>query len=135
MTEDLACFFGKHASEIHGSLCVFGDWFGKPMDNNHFVTGFEIEDDYLKLSFNEGETLEIWGASGFDFQTKKFVIQNARRVRWEWFYYGRPKLKENRFAEEHVVGSGTIEATTNATWYPPNFKPSPLEPAVLIQRI
>ena len=58
--EDLIRFLRHHASDIGGSLCVFGDWFGRPMDNCHQLLSHEVKEDYLKLSFNEGETLEVW---------------------------------------------------------------------------
>jgi hypothetical protein len=60
------------------------------------------------------------------------VIQRASRVRWEWFYYGRPKLPENRFFVEHVVSGLGIEASTNVQWAQGRFQPSRAEPAVSI---
>src|SRR5665213_610819 len=129
--EDIAAILHRHSTEISGSLCVFGDWFGKPMDNLHTMTDYESKEDYVKLSFGEGETLEVWRPRGVKQEAKKrFVIQTADRVRWEWFYYGRPKLPENRFFIEHGMKSGKIEVSANATWYGPVFHPSMLEPAV-----
>jgi hypothetical protein len=129
--EDIATFLQKHATEVRGTLCVFGGWFGRPHDNWHSVTAYELKDGHLRLLFNEGETLDIWGARGFRKEGKGFVIQGADRVRWEWFYYGRPKIPENRFFREHVVKDGGIEVAYNDP-SPPTFKPSPREPAVSI---
>ena len=126
-------FLQEHSNDISGSLCIFGDWFGRPMDNCHRLVSFETKQGYLKLSFDQAETLEIWNPQGLKKEKKTFSIHRASRVRWEWFYYGRPHLPENRFAWEHVLKDGLIEATSNASWYSPDFKPSLLKPAVSIQ--
>lgn len=103
------------------------------MDNCHQLVSHEAKEDYLKLSFNEGETLEVWSPGGLKKEGRRFVIQHATRVRWEWFYYGRPQLPENRFFYEHVAKGGMLEASTNVTWRSPDLKPSLLEPAVSIE--
>jgi hypothetical protein len=128
--EEAKNFLRKHAMEIAGTLCVFGDWFGKPMDNVHRVISYETRENYLKFVFDGDETLEVWNAQGFRKENRNFIIQNAQRVRWEWFYYGRAKLPENRFFVEHVVKHGVVAASSNVTWYSPDFKPSVLKPAV-----
>lgn len=125
-------FIREHAMEINGSLCVFGDWFGRPMDNWHQLVSCDEKERYVRLTFNEGETLEVWEPSGLRVEGKSFIIQRALRVRWEWFYYGRPKLPENRFFVEHVVADSGIEASTDVQWAPLRFQPSRAEPAVYI---
>jgi hypothetical protein len=125
-------FFHKYAPKIGGALCVFGDWFGRPHDNWHRVKTFEVKDNYLKLEFNEDETLEVWNWKQLSDQKNGFIIQSASRVRWEWFYYGRPKIPENRFFIEHEVESGIVSAKSNVNWYSPNFNSSLSSPAVSI---
>jgi hypothetical protein len=58
-----ADFWCEHAAQISGSLCVFGDWFGRPMDNCHQLVSHEEKEGYVRLTFNEGETLEVWEPS------------------------------------------------------------------------
>jgi hypothetical protein len=130
--EDPGRFLSEHASQINGSLCVFGDWFGRPMDNWHQLVSHEKKEGYVRLTFNQGETLEVWEPSGFRFEGKSFIIQRASRVRWEWFYYGRPQLPENRFFVEHWLAADGIEAKSDVNWAPHNFKPSKAAPAVSI---
>jgi hypothetical protein len=125
-------FLCEHAAQINGSLCVFGDWFGRPMDNWHRLVSHEENEGYIQLNFNEGETLQVWEPSGFRFEGKSFIIQHASRVRWEWFYYGRPQLPENRFFVEHSLTADGVEAESNVNWAPHNFKPSKANPAVSI---
>lgn len=130
--EDPGRFLCEHATQIYGSLCVFGDWFGRPMDNCHQLISHEEKQGYVRLLFNEGETLEVWEPSGFRFEGTSFVILQACRVRWEWFYYGRPKLPENRFFIEHVVKDRGIDARSDADCAPRDFTPSRAKPAVSI---
>jgi hypothetical protein len=102
------------------------------MDNWHQLVSHEAKEGYVRLAFNEGETLEVWGPEGARMEGKSFIIQRASRVRWEWFYYGRPKLPENRFFIEHVVSGESIEVSSDADWAPRNFRPSRMGPAVSI---
>jgi hypothetical protein len=129
--EDIAEFLQKYSTEIRGTLCVFGDWFGRPHDNWHSVVAYELKEGHLRLSFNEGETLDVWGPRGIRTEGNGIAIQHADRVRWEWSYYGRPKLPENRFFREYVVDRGNIEVTCTDP-SPPASKPSLREPAVTI---
>jgi hypothetical protein len=130
--EDFDGFLRDHAAQINGSLCVFGDWFGRPMDNWHRLVSYEAKEGYVRLVFNEGETLEVWEPSGFRFDGKSFIIQSASRVRWEWFYYGRPQIPENRFFIDHFLTSDGVDAKSDVNWAPHNFKPSRAQSAVSI---
>jgi len=114
----------------HGSLRVFGDWFGKPYDNDHHVRSATAESDRLVLEFDDDETLNIWAPSGVEVSSEEFRVARADRVRWEWFYYGREKLPANRFAIEHVIEGSAVKASTTADWFEPRFQPSTEQPAV-----
>jgi hypothetical protein len=61
-----------------------------------------------------------------------FKIQNATRVRWEWFAYGRPKTERNRYFMEFERTGDRINASTNVDWYTPNLSPMLQAPAVEI---
>jgi hypothetical protein len=115
-----------------GSLCVFGDIFGGRVDNIHVVTSAraEGEPERLVVTFNEGETLEVWDPVGAIIDARTFRIATASRVRWEWFYYGREKAPANRYFIEHVRHGDTVLATTDADWAPPRFEPTTRQPAV-----
>jgi len=130
--EDVATFIRGHTPRINGSLCVFGDWFGRPMDNCHRLLYCEAKEGYVRLSFDEGETLEVWNPAEVRMEGESFIIQRASRVRWEWFYSGRPKLPENRFFIEHVASGDRIEASSDAHWAAYSFQPSTGKPAISI---
>jgi hypothetical protein len=113
-----------------GALCFWGEWFGRPFDNIHQIVSCEAEGEALRLHFNEGETLLVWSPLGLKADKKAFHIADAAKVRWEWFYYGRPKTESNRYVMEFMKDGGTISATTNANWYKPNLQGNPNAPAV-----
>jgi hypothetical protein len=117
---------------IAGTICVFGDWFGRPMDNYHKVMSCEEKGNHIRLIFNEEESLDVWDGKGIEINQNKLTIKEASRVRWEWYYYGKPKTIENRFYIEHIVDGDKVVVSSNVNWYAPVFHPSLREPAVSI---
>jgi hypothetical protein len=77
------------------SLGFWGAWFGRPYDAFHQIVKGEAEQGVLRLTFNEGEISSVWAPRGVTVNQSTFRILNGVRVRWEWFYYGRPQTPEN----------------------------------------
>ncbi|MGO4409990.1 MULTISPECIES: hypothetical protein [unclassified Brevundimonas] len=102
----------------HGSLRIWGQFFGRPYDNDHRVVGCDSLPDGVRFRFNEGETLTIWHPSRYSIDHNRFEILGASRVRWEWFYYGREKLPQNLFYIEYVASGDTADIQTNVDWFP-----------------
>ena len=97
-----------------GTLRFFGDWFGRQMDNIHSIVAAEADESRLCLTFNEDETLDIWDPENLDLEPDVlFVIRSASRVRWEWFYYGRPKTPDNRYFIEYRRVDNAIHRDTD----------------------
>jgi hypothetical protein len=119
----------------HGSLRTFGDWFGKPLNNDHRARSARAEDDRLIIDFDDGETLTVWNPRGIIVSSDAFRIDAADRVRWEWFYYGRRESPENRFAQEHALAGDRVNATTTAEWYDPTYESSVDQPAVELRNL
>lgn len=113
-----------------GTLRFWGQWFGRPMDNFHQIVRCEADGDTLRLWFDEGEVLTVDAPVGFEASGTTFWIKDAKRVRWEWFYYGRPKTPENLYYEDYIRTAEGISAGTNVDWYKPNLQPSARERAV-----
>jgi hypothetical protein len=119
-----------------GSLCVWGDWFGKPGDNIHTVIGALAHGKTLILDFQDGEVMTVLepGGTAFDRDAAPgrphLQIESARRVEWGWFVYGLPRAPENWFVETHWLDEGVVRAASTADWYEPEFAPSTKEPAV-----
>jgi hypothetical protein len=59
-------------------------------------------DDLLRLSFNYGETLTVWSPTGVTATPDAFRIEDAAKLRWEWFSYDRPQAPENLHRMEYV---------------------------------
>lgn len=130
---DLNAYLKQHFIKFKGgSLRIFGDWFGRPYDNFHTPKTFSFVDNILVVTFNDDETLTVWNPAYVKIEEHTFKIEEASRVRWEWFYYGRPKTEENRFFLNYVKGQSEIHADTNVNWYSPRFHTSLNEPAVII---
>jgi hypothetical protein len=106
-----------------GTLRFWGEWFGRPYDNMHTLVRCEFTHDVLTLHFNEGEVLSVWNPKALTINRWTFQIADADRVRWEWFYYSRPKTAANLYFEEFVKSPEGILATTNVDWYKPDLKP------------
>ena len=107
-----------------GSVRMWGVWFGKPYDSIHRIVACSGDDQKLLLEFEGGETLAIWKPEGLDTTLGVFSIKSASKVRWEWDYYGRPKLPENHYFREFVIEGSSILSSTNVDWYAPKFEPS-----------
>jgi hypothetical protein len=73
--------------------------------------------DCLRIEFDEGEVLQVWGPDRCSISDQAFVIEQAHRVRWEWFYYGRPKTPENLYFQDFARDGDRIAVSTNADWF------------------
>ena len=113
-----------------GSLQIFGDWFGRPHDNLHKPKAVTVESTRLLVTFGEDELLIIDNPQGLVTSKTEFRVKRADRVRWEWFYYGRPKVPENRFYLDYQFSNGEVIGSTNVNWYQHKFNVAATEPAV-----
>ena len=97
-----------------GTLRIWGEWFGRPHDNYHWLVGCEVIEDSLRLRFNEDEILSIWKPSGVQISATTFEIVSAEAIRWTWYYYGASKVPENlRYKDYAVQADGTVAYRTN----------------------
>jgi len=127
----IASLIGAAPVAVHGSVRVFGDWFGKPYDNDHHLQSVRADGDTLVLDFDEGERLTVWRPRGLALMDSGGIkLRRADRVRWDFFYYGRPRVDENRYRIEHIVDGPRVSATTTIDWAPVRFRPSLAKPAL-----
>lgn len=103
-----------------GSLRIWGQWFGRPYDNFHTVTDCHTMGDAIKITFNEAEELTIWQPQGINITQTEFQIDEASRVRWEWFYYGRPPTPRNRYYVEYSIENNVLKRDSNADFFSPD---------------
>jgi hypothetical protein len=107
-----------------GSLRMWGEWFGKPHDNFHTIKGCSSTGSALILQFDGGETLTVENPEGLELSNTLFSIRSASAVQWEWFYYGRPHIADNRYYYRFTRNGVFVEAQSNVDWYKPEFSPS-----------
>ena len=117
---------GKLTNLKVGSLRFWGHWFGRPYDNFHRIVSCSALDDTLFLRFNENEVLSVWSPVRLTASSTQFRIAQASRVRWEWFYYGRPQIPENLFFEDLEYGS---KIHSNVDWHALNLTVDFSQPA------
>ena len=113
-----------------GTLRIFRDWFGRPYDNVHTPVRAEADGEILRVTFDEQETLSVWNPEDAVVGEDIFRIGRASRVRWEWFYYGRPKVPENVYELDYVLENESISVSDTSDWYEPEHNPDPAAPAV-----
>jgi len=113
-----------------GSLRFWGQWFGRPMDNIHTVTGASADGETLQVRFEKGETLRVIRPVAGLIGPRDFRIDDAAELRWEWNAYGNPPGR--RYFEAYIRNGNEIAASTDVDWYFPDLRPSVIEPAVVI---
>ena len=115
-----------------GTLRFWGSWFGRPYDDSHRIVSCELQGEELRVHFNDGEVLRVWAPRRATIDENNFRILEASRVRWEWFYYGRPKSPANLYFEDFTRQGTQISTGTNVDWYSPNLQTDAALPAVEI---
>lgn len=115
-----------------GSLQFYGEWFGRPMDNCHTITGADCDGEILQVYFDDGESLSVWAPESIEIGKNTFSIEAAWKVRWEWFYYGFEKTKENRYFLEYTASPEIVSGSTNVNWYNHVFTATLNSPAVIM---
>jgi hypothetical protein len=88
-----------------GSLCFFGDWFGRPGDNFHRIKNYSYQDDVLEIVFNEWERLIVFEPLGVINTDKEFSIKQAKMVKWSWYSYGSSEKELNKISYELTDGN------------------------------
>jgi hypothetical protein len=94
-----------------GSLCVWGQWFGRPLDNVHQIVSCEADNDLLKVHFEKGETLFVWSPSGSEARKHAFQIARATKVRWQWFTGARRSASDRGYWEFKKEGDAIVAST------------------------
>ncbi|WP_198528774.1 hypothetical protein [Kineothrix alysoides] len=88
-----------------GSLCFFGDWFGKPWDNFHRIKNYSYQDDVLEIVFDEWERLLVFEPLGMINTDKEFSIKQAKMVKLSWYSYNNSEKELNKISYELIDGS------------------------------
>ena len=107
-----------------GSLRVFGDWFGRPMDNVHTVRSAFADGDELVITFHGDEELRLIRPRSWEFSETTFRVENADRVTWRWYSYGQPKTTAQLCTIEHWVDDvGNVRVRFDGSAHRPELVP------------
>lgn len=128
-------FNSEKGLSIGGTLCIWGSWFGRPMDNYHEIktVSFDALERTLVLTFNNNERLTIWEPVNLSDDIKKFEVADADKILWEWHHYGKPKTEENFYFEEYTAKGNSIEFRTNLNGFKKNSSELTInKPAIML---
>jgi hypothetical protein len=81
-----------------GSLVFFGDIFGgRYGENRHQIVEYNYDEtrSQYTLRLNEDEKCTVYDPKEIEYGVKAFIINDASRIIWEWYYYGREKTVDN----------------------------------------
>lgn len=133
--EDFANKYKDNGSYLQGgTLCFYGFWFGKPFDNFHKLvnTDYDKIEDTLCLTFNEKEKLTIYNPKIIEEYPNRIIIQEANRIKWQWFLYGKEQTVNNLHFIDINRFDNKLEGKTSITSHQENFETLDItKPAVL----
>ena len=85
-----------------GSLCIWGEWFGRPYDNFHTVESVRWERTKISIHFDQGESLYISNPTKTVNQKRKLLIGDASKVLFVWYEYGKEHTYDNMFVRQYT---------------------------------
>lgn len=68
-----------------GSICIWGEWFGRPQDNYHVIKTIQWRTDELVLHFMNGEALYIQKPIVIKNEINGLIVQQASEILWTWY--------------------------------------------------
>lgn len=104
-----------------GTLAFWGNWFGKPHDNVHRIVGAEFIEGSTIIYFDHAESLIIDAPENWSLSDGQLIIRQAKRVRFQWFYYGQEPSREALQFEEY---RWTEDSPSFATSFQPGRLPN-----------
>lgn len=93
-----------------GSLCFYGDWFGRPYDNFHKIIHTSYDGELLNILFDCYEHLIIYEPENITNTEHELKIRIARKVKWMYLPYGTNTRKHNTII--YTVEDGKISKQT-----------------------
>jgi hypothetical protein len=114
-----------------GTPRVFGDWFGKPVEDRRIIVGAAASGSCLTLRLDAGETIRIWHPIGLECSREAFAISSATRVVLEWPPASPvAEIPQVPCFREYTVRPSGIEATTNVDRFTVRLQPKVGYPAI-----
>lgn len=91
-----------------GTMCFYGQWFGRPYDNFHRIRDAVLDDGQLKVRFQGGEILTVINPQKISNGGKSFVVEKADEVIWQYAPYGLGNGQKERSIIYRKNTDGTI---------------------------
>lgn len=91
---------------------IFGGRYG---ESPQLLRNFDYsQHNELTIFFDTTETLVIVNPSNIKIgNNKELVIDKAEQISFNWHYYGRPKIPENRCSEVYILKDECLEYKTS----------------------
>ena len=70
-----------------GSLCFYGDWFGRPYDNCHKIIHTAYDGEILEIQFDQHERLLVYNPERISSTEQELKIEKAQKVKWIYIPY------------------------------------------------
>lgn len=99
-----------------GSLCFYGDWFGRPYDNYHKIIKTNYDGEILEINFDQWERLLIYEPEDIISTKQELIIAKAQKVKWLYIPYGTSAVKYKTITytlEEGILSKETEYGITH----------------------
>ncbi|MCP9752413.1 hypothetical protein [Ferruginibacter sp. HRS2-29] len=104
--------------QLTGSVCFWGQWFGKP--NGHLCTiisaAYDEASGELRLSFSGNQLLSVFEPENISIEDDLLTIGDARKVRMEWPDAGKDGRLKNRLYYEFNRLGKKVTGISNIHW-------------------
>lgn len=77
-----------------GSLCVYGDWIGRPYDY-HKIIDTNYDGEILEMKFDRQERLLVYNPENVISTKQELKIENAKKTKWIYIPYESATTKYN----------------------------------------
>ena len=95
-----------------GSLCFYGDWFGRPCDNYHKILHTSYDGEILEIIFDQHQHLLVYQPEGITSTEQELEITKAQKVKWLFIPYGSKTTKYNTITYTYNPESKTVSKET-----------------------
>ena len=91
-----------------GSLCFYGDWFGRPCDNFHQIIHTSYDGEILEIIFDQQQHLLVYQPEGITSAARELEITKAQKVKWLYIPYGSKTTEYNTITYTYNAKSKTV---------------------------
>ncbi len=112
-----------------GSMCFFGCWHGRPLDNYESFTSVNFEDNKLVMVYGDRVIVEIWDPRVLEVEGITLSIAEASRVKRTWHPTNVEPRSDNALFYDFRVDGDSVRVHSS---FGDGLKPSLAEPAFRI---